>query len=239
MKKQKASIVILGAIVIVLLLVILYFAVWIPQMTEITTVSASELRQTDNADLVGVGDAISSSLADITDLPAHYDSVYVVKKKCFFKDTEPIYMVPYVIADVIDVGTAGTVSWNFSLDVLLLTRDGSSVVPLNGSVKLRNSEFLVEANTNTAILPEYSGGRLGNRELVVLENVEPNELGGYTLRFRVATKNSLIKVNEECQTLIQWKGSIVSVRSTWLTQPITFEVGTNIDYLNNAKSSKD
>lgn len=239
MKKQKASIVILGAIVIVLLLVILYFVVWIPQATEITTVSASELRQSNNADLVGVGDAISSSLADITDLPVYYDSVYVMKKKHFFKDTEAIYMIPYVIADIIDVGTAGTVSWNFSLDVLLLTRGGLSVVPLNGCVKVRDSEFLVEANTNTVIYPEYSRDRLGNRELVVLKNVEPNELGGYTLRFKVATKNSAVAVNAECQTLFQWKGGIVSVRSTRLATPITFEVGTNIAYLNNAKSSND
>lgn len=235
MKKRTALIITLCALLIILLLVILYFAVWVPQATDITTVSVSELQQTNSADLVGVEDAISSSLADITDWPAYYDSVYVVKKKHFFTDTETIYMIPYVIADVMDVGTAGTVSWNFSLGVLLLTRDGSSVVPLSDSVKLKDSEFLVEANSNTFLFPEHSGSHLGYRELVALDNMELNEWGWYTLQFDVATKYSAGVASAECQALLQWTGSIVSAASARFAQPVTFEVNANIDYLNNVK----
>lgn len=235
MKKRAALIITLCALLIVLLLVILYFALWVPQATDITTVSASELRQTNSADLVGVEAAISSSLADITDLPVYYDFVSVVEKKHFFTDRETIYMIPYVIADVMDVGTYGTVSWNFSLGILLLTRDGSSVVPLSDSVQLKDSELLVEANSNTFLFPEYSGSHLGYRESVALDNMELNELGLYTLQFDVATMYSAGVANAECRALLQWTGSIVSAASTRFAQPVTFEVEINVDYLNNVK----
>lgn len=225
---MKKAHVILVAIVCLLLLL----AVQIPCKTVVTTEVLSSFQNGNSDYPEELNSAIASHLSTLSSLPVFAESVYIVREEFLFKKDATTYFIPYIMADVDDVGIAGTSNWTFRLNVLVLDGEGDSLINESGKYNRSASSFAVEADPNTAIYePSFYDGKLDHVVSITLERNKWSSMDEHVFSVHASTLDSDKPRNVESTVSFRWESAL----SCRFGKEVPFVVEGNAAYVNNCK----
>lgn len=146
-------------IFVIALCFLLVAAVQMPYKTTVSAEPFSSFESGNKNYPEGLNDAISTHLFDTeSSYPTFVNSVYIVREEYLIKKDKTTYFIPYIMADVRDVWTAGMSTWGFWLNTLVVEEDGTTTINANKNNNRSETIFTVEADPNTFIRDAYSGG---------------------------------------------------------------------------------
>lgn len=217
-------------VLVVIVCLLLLLTVQIPCKTVVTIEMLSSIQA--DGDLEQLSAAIAKSFSAPSSFSTFAESVYIVSEEYLFKKDQTTYVVPYIRANVDDVGTAGTSHWEFLLDVLVLDGEGNSLA--NGSWKYNQSasKFTVEADPNTVIYePSFFDSDSGNVVSISLEKNKWSSMDEHVFSIHASTRDSDQPRNVDSMASFRWESSL----SYGIGKAIPFVVEANASYVNNVK----
>ena len=138
------------AIFVSALCLLLVLAVQMPYITTVSTEPFFSFESDNKNYPEWLNDVLSPHLFDTEYYPILVNSVYIVREEYLIKKDKTTYFIPYIMADVRDVGTAGMSTWGFWLNTLIVEEDGTTI-NANKKYNRSASAFAVEADPNTVI----------------------------------------------------------------------------------------
>ncbi len=221
------------AVFAAILCLLLVLAVQIPCKTVVTTEALSSLQNDNNNYPDELDSAISKHLFDQSSFPVFADSVYIIREEYLVKKDKTTYFVPYIMADIDDVGTAGTSTWTFCLNVLVLGGDDASPKNENEKHNRSASSFIVEADPNTYLNDpsRFDRGDGDNIVSIVLEKSRWSSMDEHVFSVRASTWDSDEPLNVDSTVSFRWESAI----SYRVGKAVPFVVEANAPYVNNCK----
>lgn len=215
-----------------ILCLLLVLVLQMPCKTVVTTETLSSIQNDSNNYPEELSNAISRHLFDSSSFPTFADSVYIIREEYLIKKDKTTYFVPYMRANVDDVGIAGTSTWVFWLNTLVLDEDGAVNINANKKYNRSASTFIVEADPNTAIRePSFFDENLDNVVSIVLEKNEWYSMDEYAFSIHAATLDSEKTRNVDSVVSCRWESSL----SYRVGKEVPFVVEAEVSYINNYK----
>ena len=212
----------------VALCLVLVLAVQMPSKTVVAAETLSSI-QTDNKELY---DAISEQIRGLSSFDAFADSVYIIREEYLFKQDKTTYVVPYIRASIDDVGTAGTSSWSFLLDTLVLDKDGTLIENAGRKYNRSATTFVVEADPNTVIeeqtLSDWNGDHVVT---IAIEKIRWVLMDEHTFSINASTSDSDKPLNVDSTVSFRWESEL----TYRLGKALPFVVEATVSYVNNMK----
>lgn len=221
---MKKLFTVLAAIVCLLLV----FAVQAPYRSVITTATLSSV-QSDNYPQE-LSSAIAEHLFRPLAAPTFADTVYIIRDEYLIKKDRITYVIPYITANIDDVGIAGTSDWIFLLDTLVLEEDGT--LDTNAKYNQSSSTFIVEANPNTVITEFFYGDLNGDNIVsIILDKNKWSIMDEHVFSIHASTSDSNEPRNVNSMASFRWESAL----SYHIGKAVPFAVEGNVPYINNYK----
>lgn len=218
-------------IFLVILCLLLILSLQMPYKTVITTETLSSLQMDGKNYPEGLNDTISNHLFNEESYPTFADSIYIIQEEHLIKKDTTTYFIPYIIADVRNVGTAGMSTWAFWLNTLVVKEDGSTIINENKKYNRNASTFAVEADPNTVI---WEGAFKTPFKNVVSLDFDKNEwaaMDEHVFFVGAATLDSSKPRNTDSIVSFRWESAL----TYGIGKSVPFVVEATSPYFNNCK----
>lgn len=220
-----------ACIVVVCLLLVL--AVQMPYKTTVTSETLSSV-QTDGQNYPeALNDTLSQHLFDAESYPTFADSICIIQEEYLIKKDKTTYFIPYIMADVRDVWTAGMSTWGFWLNTLVVEEDGTTINE-NKKYNRSASAFAVEADPNTVIWEGAFSAPFKNVISIDLDKNEWAAMDEHVFFVGAATLDSSKTPNTDSVVSFKWESAL----AYGVGKKAPFVVEASSSYINNCKNTE-
>ena len=214
---------------IVAVCLLLVLAVQMPYKTTVTTGTLSSVQMDNKNYPEGLRETLSDYLFNTESYPTFADSIYIIQEEYLIKKDKTTYFIPYIMADVRNVGTAGMANWAFWLNTLVVEENGITIINENKKHNRSASAFIVEADPNTVIWEGSFKTPFENVVSITLNRNEWSAMDNHTFWIGASTLDSSKPRNTDSIVTFRWESALTYGGG----KTVPFAVEASTSYFNN------